>query len=840
MEKENPPIEEPEKPSSEEANASTPPKFNKKKVEKNAKPNKKPLWRKILSFISSLILGALVLSIVTFGIIFLIIASDPIAYFFSTLFMLPSLLLIPRTSKIFNHFTKNRSEKTQKIFRIIKIILFVFRGQVLLLIVAINVIFVVNDVDFYGKLFREISDTISKKVIIPISPMKMSSLLKMIEKSKEDALSADKEVKNIDRYKKRVNLNKLAARNIEFSYKRAKEHIKNNDIKNAVYEIDQGLTLFSAEMFLKDLDSLKFDTLTLFKYTSPEIICSLSSDYLRWDKKSEGSKMGLISSLVLTFNPNHPQLTLLTANKLWNNNNFLSAKESYAQYITNMEQEGRGSEVPDNIRNIVSIKSKFNKAQLPFIYEWALQKSNSFSTEGIQYDIANRKLGMCTYPLHYLIYDFAPFLEIFDDKKTSQNSSRSEVFKLVSNLDLYSSDNESFGVQINNAFIKWAKNNLIPEPDSKIAGVLCSDIYKRHFKDLCRAYAATYLYLNNEEGGFEQEIENFKNANRYSSFYGPKYYYQTYKRIWIQTGVFKGGYSYELFGWWLRRGANGSAQEFWNAIEKILLAYDPQWLDNAYNDLSSIIGYTEEGEDYYADMYEEEYDGEEYEEGYDEDYEGEGEGEGIDYQIPDSPLSGINLLNLLVELYQENLFTIKNINASESCTNEYNYMKIRRGLTKALAYYTFANLINLQLPAGKFTYAQYIDSDNESEENRTSFRILLGDIDLSVAQDVFPDLINRLEYNDKQNLHRLAQHLIKEYHRFHGDNSQDIPECVSTNEIWDDFNMNIMGNNREYYFTQFENHSAYFYGFWKRRQNDGTMQTVFDLLEYAEPLLAGN
>ncbi len=135
------------------------------------------------------------------------------------------------------------------------------------------------------------------------------------------------------------------------------------------------------------------------------------------------------------------------------------------------------------------------------------------------------------------------------------------------------------GDQINPEIIIWGEKNLIPSPKSKVYGISFAQIYSMIFSRGARLMFESYMSLQ-KEMNFEREQKLYLLSVYKYEQNALDYLEQHYAGNLSEYSV--DGYSVLTpalaYGFWLRRGMDGTDDETIHALTALLLQYDEQWL----------------------------------------------------------------------------------------------------------------------------------------------------------------------------------------------------------------------------------------------------------------------
>lgn len=147
----------------------------------------------------------------------------------------------------------------------------------------------------------------------------------------------------------------------------------------------------------------------------------------------------------------------------------------------------------------------------------------------------------------------------------------------------------------NPEIVKWAYQNLIPDPNMEIGGQTAQVLYDKIYFKFFRTMTESYLFLN-ETNNFELEKERYELRMKEKDFRAFEYLEDMYGEIEI-LGLFDQyseptrNYAYGVggllsnaemspnlaCGFWLRRGIDGSKNEIWQGLSRLMLIYDKEW-----------------------------------------------------------------------------------------------------------------------------------------------------------------------------------------------------------------------------------------------------------------------
>ncbi len=178
--------------------------------------------------------------------------------------------------------------------------------------------------------------------------------------------------------------------------------------------------------------------------------------------------------------------------------------------------------------------------------------------------------------MHYggLSYATADYL-----KTSSQSWGDLTPIATLSGLPIRSKPGGGFK-HINPDLIKWGHNNLIPDPNMELYGHTCQKIYNTVFTRFFRLMTESYVHLQ-KEMNWQQEVDAYQLATMKEGnlnmidYLNDRYgrYLRKYEREYDGTNMTNG----MAFGFWLRRGLDGTHDELYVGLEKLMMIYDKDW-----------------------------------------------------------------------------------------------------------------------------------------------------------------------------------------------------------------------------------------------------------------------
>jgi hypothetical protein len=198
-------------------------------------------------------------------------------------------------------------------------------------------------------------------------------------------------------------------------------------------------------------------------------------------------------------------------------------------------------------------------------------------------------------------------VKTFLDAATLGEMAKMPIFLSGPHLDnqINSKIEDQFG-HYNPEFVRWLINNALPNEEDKAFIESTQSFYNPYMQSLAQVYFVTYLELMNRETAFfEQEVQNYFSQLTTQTL--PLYYHEKYYDF---AQLFEQGYDGNVVkgavGFWIRRHLDGTADLFYEGLNKLLRLYDPlffeaalsvhgQTINNTFeiNQLQDVWGYLE-------------------------------------------------------------------------------------------------------------------------------------------------------------------------------------------------------------------------------------------------------
>lgn len=203
--------------------------------------------------------------------------------------------------------------------------------------------------------------------------------------------------------------------------------------------------------------------------------------------------------------------------------------------------------------------------------------------EGPGLKVAGRRYGMFMAGISGILYygDLNECAaEITGTEKRSYNDNA--PFAELSDLPIYSEhmhDGQPFGFY-NPELIEWGHRHLVPDPDTRFAGVHAQELYDAIFSRFFRLMTVSHRYLT-EQADYAQEMDAYWEMARRRDPHGIEWLQQRYAGALPQHETRFDGTRMTpqmAIGFWLRRGIDGTQDELWKALRDVMQRYDGDWL----------------------------------------------------------------------------------------------------------------------------------------------------------------------------------------------------------------------------------------------------------------------
>jgi bifunctional DNase/RNase len=214
----------------------------------------------------------------------------------------------------------------------------------------------------------------------------------------------------------------------------------------------------------------------------------------------------------------------------------------------------------------------------PYGYMFDRESDESLSIHGASY---TRFMGGVRGVLYY--GDLSPCLGRLVDVE-QKGYDDNDPIAAAAGMSIYGeemNDDQPFGFY-NPELVKWGHENLIPDPELGVAGLTARSIYAVVFSRFFRLMAESRLWLidkrklKKEMKAYWKMAMDQKDLGGDGLFWLQKRYrgkLPEYRVDWDGTSMTP----QMAIGFWLRRGLDGTDEELWIGLKKVLTAYDAEF-----------------------------------------------------------------------------------------------------------------------------------------------------------------------------------------------------------------------------------------------------------------------
>jgi len=196
--------------------------------------------------------------------------------------------------------------------------------------------------------------------------------------------------------------------------------------------------------------------------------------------------------------------------------------------------------------------------------------------------VGDRSFGMLLAGINGILY-YGDLNQCFAEQmETGVTSYKdNQPFEKMSGLPLYSDqmfETQPFGFY-NPDLVVWGYTNLIPATTDPIAGVPAQTLYTGVFSRFFRMMTESYLHLV-ISGTYQQEMDAYWDMATSGKKDGIDYLQARYAGVLPDYGGTWDGTTMTpqmAIGFWLRRGQDGTSDELWTGLKKVMLRFDGEW-----------------------------------------------------------------------------------------------------------------------------------------------------------------------------------------------------------------------------------------------------------------------
>lgn len=162
-------------------------------------------------------------------------------------------------------------------------------------------------------------------------------------------------------------------------------------------------------------------------------------------------------------------------------------------------------------------------------------------------------------------------------------------FAELAGVPLYSDlmdDSKPFGF-FNPDLVRWGHENLIPPATATVAGVAVTTIYSVVFSRFFRLITESYLWLV-QSGNWRKEQDEYWKMAQKKNVWGVEWLQKRYAGALKPYDIGWDGTCMTpqmAIGFWLRRSLDGTSDELWTGLKKVMTRFDADWykgLRNSY------------------------------------------------------------------------------------------------------------------------------------------------------------------------------------------------------------------------------------------------------------------
>ncbi|MEM7373423.1 MAG: caspase family protein [Bacteroidota bacterium] len=187
-------------------------------------------------------------------------------------------------------------------------------------------------------------------------------------------------------------------------------------------------------------------------------------------------------------------------------------------------------------------------------------------------------------------------LKLLMSLKKAQSLSPIPIFVKGPHGEDFDTQADEFGYY-NPAFLKWARNHVIPAKNNAMLRTLTQPFYDSFMRDMARVYYLVYHYLR-KHADFRNRVaqeyivfceteEVVSESNRRMGYFGGGNFfirqfgsYANQHEQWLESHMGSMAiYHWDVAaGFWIRRQIDTTSTAFFEILEELLQTYDPDWL----------------------------------------------------------------------------------------------------------------------------------------------------------------------------------------------------------------------------------------------------------------------
>ncbi len=499
--------------------------------------------------------------------------------FFATFLLITGIVLIPFWGWMLNLLKRKAGPGFQKIVLYTRIGINLIRGFIAF-ILLLSLVLTFNE--WKG----QISTLFAQKVKLPVivTEKKMRDWEQMIEQGK--ARTVFREVKEIKNYREKVDNLRLSAKYLVVNHNKAQKLVnESGNSATAYFRLREALSQGGMCDTLWNIKAGRYYQSPLAVYISEDNMRTILDDVIRLGiNEKSNPEIRTAVTVMSRLDPANPSLLLYKAERRWRNKRWCGMREAYHEYEESTRKRGLSTPIPERVKEILDAPTHWGPAAANLTAKWWLLTSKKYDFTSWT-SISNRlSLGDITTGRfeHDLLKftEMSNLLKFFIPDCGQMGLSTWGVWEKISghSVSMGSTEDSPFA-HINPQIIRWGIDNLIPSPEYTVRGVTYRKIYENCFRDITRLYALCYVYLTNVKD-ISAEAHAYKSAFSDEEFHAIPWLSDRYDDFRSDIDERVSYRSDQIFGFWLRRYLDGSADVIWEAFSYLLSLYDNQFLQN--------------------------------------------------------------------------------------------------------------------------------------------------------------------------------------------------------------------------------------------------------------------